>query len=304
MSAAATPELSILLVTDGFEAIAKVLRCYRAGTDPARLEIVIAAVNGARLSVEAVESEGFPHVRIVDGGDGDLKVAEGRAVRAATAPLVVFAQAHAYPRPGFADAILAARESGPWAVIGPSMANANPGSVLSRVAMRINHGRWMDAPARGMSADAPGHNSAYRREALLSLGDALDESLEAGWQLQTELRARGGQVFLEPAACVEIVNPSQPGQFVGGFFRLGRKIAAQRRGRWSTARRLGYAAGSPLIPFVRLARILADGSRLGRDRAGWRGLPLLMLGLAASATGEMVGYLFGHGPPSRFARNA
>jgi hypothetical protein len=225
-------------------------------------------------------------------------------VRAATAPLVVFAQAHAYPRPGFADAIRAARASGPWVVIGPSMANANPASALSRVAMWLCYGRWMNGPPRGVMTDVPAHNSAYRRDALLALGERIDEVLEAGWQLQTELGARGGQCFLEPAARIEIVNPSRTGPFIRGFFQLGRRVAAKRRRRWSVARRLAYAAGAPLIPFVRLARIVADGTRRNPAHAEWRWLPLLLLALAVSAAGEMVGYLFGPGPPSRFVRKA
>jgi len=302
MSPAAAPELSVVLVTDSLDAIAKVLGSYRDQNDPTRLEMVISVVGGAQLAGEAIRSLGFQHFRLVDGGDGDLQIAEARAVRAATAPLVVFAQAKAYPRPGFVDAILAARASGTWSVIGPSMANANPESAASRATMWVNYGQWMDAPARGPAEDVPGHNSAYDREALLALGPELEESLEAGWQLQTELRARGGRCFLEPGACIAVVNPSRLGELVARFFRLGRRVAAQRRRHWSVLRRLGYAAGAPLIPLVRLARILADGVRRRRDHLEWRLLPFVLLALLASAAGELVGYVFGHGPPSRFVR--
>ena len=59
-------------------------------------------------------------------------------------------------------------------------------------------------------------------------------------------------------------------------------------------RRLGYAAGAPLVPTVRLGRILVDRAT-GGMRGGGRlaELAALLLGLAASAAGEMVGYAAG-----------
>ena len=238
-------ELAIILVTDSLAAMTTALARWRAATDPARVELVVAAVAGADVSPLALAAAGFPHARVVDGGDGELQTAEWRAFQAVTAPTVVFAQAHAWPRPGFGAAILAARASGPWAVIGPAIANANSTTLLSRVAMWLSFGRWMDAPPRGPAPDVPGHNSAYDREALRSLGGELFGLLEAGWQLQVELTARGHRCFLEPTACIEIVNPSRPAPFVTHFFRLGRTVAAQRAQRWPSARRLAYGLGAP-----------------------------------------------------------
>ncbi len=296
-------QLSVLLVTDSLAAIATVLERYRVATDPACVELVVAAVAGADVTAPALAAAGFPHHRIVDGGDGVLRTAEWRAVQAATAPLVVFAQAHAFPRPGFGAAVLAAHAAGSWAVIGPAMANANPATLASRVAMWFAYGRWMDGPPRGPAPDVAGHNSAYDRAALRALGDDLASLLEAGWQLQVELAARGRRCFLEPAACVEIVNPSTLPAFLAHAFHLGRAVAAKRSRRWSAPRRWSYALGAPLIPLVRLGRIVADGVR--RDtHVPWRGLPLLTVGLAASAAGELAGFLRGPGPPSRFVRKA
>jgi hypothetical protein len=299
VTAAIAPELAILLVTDSVDAIRDVARAYAAGVDPAQLELVIAAVGGAALAGSDFDALGFGDVRVVDGGDGDLRVAERRALEAATAPFVVFAQAHARPEPGFADAIARARASGAWTVIGPVMANANPETTWSRAAMTIGYGRWMGAATRGPRSDVPGHNSAYDRSALLALGDDIDGLLEAGWQLQMALAARGGTFLLEPDACTAIVNPSTPGAFTAAFFRMGRMVAAQRRRTWSPARRLAFAAGAPLIPLVRLSRLLR-----GHQGVEPRLLPLVALGLACSGAGELTGYLRGHGPPSRFVRKA
>ena len=296
-----TATLSILLVTDSFDAIATALRRYRDATDPTRVELVVAVVGGACVPTEALVAAGFPHVRVIDGGDGAIGVAEWRALQAASAPVVVFAQGHAWPRAGYGDAITAAWTAGLGQVIGPTIANANPDSLVSRVALWLSYGRWMDAHQRGPTTDVPGHNSAYDRAALRSLGDDILHLLEAGWQLQTELKAHGHQFFLEPAACIEIINPTRLVPFVRDQFEAGRLIAGKRCRRWSMQQRLLYAVGSPLIPLVRLWRIVGDAVRRRVD-VPWRGVPLLGLGLMASAAGELCGYVRGEGRPRVFKR--
>ena len=310
MTAVATwsaPELSVVLVTDSFATIRKTLRCFQAQGDPARLEIVIAALAGARLAPDAPEAQGFPHLRIVPVDTAiDLARAEALAWRAATAPFVVFAESCAYPRPGFVDAIIGACRSETWAVVGPSMANANPDSATSWAAMWINNTPWLHADQRDPAALLPGHNSAYARPALLSLGNEADDLMRSLSALQNELRARGHQFFLEPAACAELLNVSRPTWYLIDQFGKGRQFATLRCRRWSIARRLLYAAATPLIPVVRLARILAALHRRGRVREVWQGLRLagLVAGLTMSTAGEFVGYLFGGpAPPGFFERN-
>ena len=300
MSAAQPPELSILLVTDAFKRIAKVLACYADGIDRHRIEVVVASRPGSDVTKERLEAEGFPHACVVDWAEGVTHLAEARALAAATAPLVVFAQAHACPRPGYVEAVLSASRDGRWTVIGPSIAHANPVSAWSRAAMWINFSHWADAP-RGVMPDVAGHNSAYRREAVLALGPAaLSELLEAGWQLQAELCARGGRCFLEPDACVEIATPSRATSFLAAYWNLGRRSAAQRGRQWGRARRLVYGCASPLVPFIRLSRIVRDGLRRRHAYVSWPLLPVMLLGLTASAAGEAAGYLAGQGTPSRW----
>jgi hypothetical protein len=140
----------------------------------------------------------------------------------------------------------------------------------------------------------PGHHSAYLRAALLALGDDLETVLTAGSRLQLELLVRGATLFLESRACIEIVNVSRLRWFCADMYRQGRRFAAERRLGWSLARRLGYAAGTPLIPAVRLSRILGDRTIATRSKGGWPAeLVALLLGLVVSAAGEMVGYLAG-----------
>ncbi|HET9061985.1 MAG TPA: hypothetical protein VFO62_01745, partial [Candidatus Binatia bacterium] len=112
---------------------------------------------------------------------------------------------------------------------------------------------------------------------------------------------RGATLFLEPRACVEIVNVSRLRWFYADMYRQGRRFAAVRRLGWSLVRRLGYAAGAPLIPVVRLARILGERTTATRTGSGWPAeLAALVLGLVVSAAGEMVGYLAGRSSRADF----
>ena len=294
MNTTPSPELAILLVADSKQLIRKTLRYYRVQTDPERLELVVALLDRTDISTDWLRAEGFVNVRIIDARGGSLARAEMLAVHAATAPFVVFAQAHAYAQPGFVDAILAASESGPWSVIGPTMDNANPKSAISRAAMQINYGPWYgDRSRRPRPTGVPGHNAAYRRTALLALGKGIEKALPAGDQLQKELTARGHELFYEPAARVRIVNVSRLRWFLEDLCRQGVLFAAERREHWPLARRLAYATGAPLIPVVRLARIVSQTMATDRFGALWSQLPAMLCGLIANAAGEFVGYVFG-----------
>ena len=55
-----------------------------------------------------------------------------------------------------------------------------------------------------------------------------------------------------------------------------------------------YIVGGPLIPFVRLRRLLGP-ARLSCRVAPWRLTPVLLLLLIVDGFGELVGYLVGPG---------
>jgi hypothetical protein len=187
-----------------------------------------------------------------------------------------------------------ASRSDQWAVVGPAMVNANPESATSWAAMWINYGPFFHTVDRGPADLLPGHNSAYQRSALLSLGEDLDDLVQSLTEVQVEFRSRGHRLYLEPSASVEILNVSQPGPYLADQFGKGRQFAKLRRRRWSIAQRLLYAAGSPLIPVVRFSHILGFLRKRGRVHELWRGrrLALLVGGLITGAAGEFAGYLF------------
>ena len=78
-------------------------------------------------------------------------------------------------------------------------------------------------------ASVPGHNSAYRRSALLALGSELYDRLDAGPPLQDALRSGGGTFFFAPAAQIAVLNISRFRAFLRDQFSQGGDFASRRR---------------------------------------------------------------------------
>jgi Glycosyl transferase family 2 len=287
------PTMSVIILTpDSYDTIRKTMNCLRAQTVRDQLEIIVVAPSTSGLNGEP-ELKDFNRVRLVEVGPmNSTAVARAAGVREATAPVIALAEDHSYPEPQWAEALIAAHR-GPWAAVGPAVGNANPQSALSWANLAIEYGPWLDPAPRGPMDHLPGHNSSYKRDLLLAYGSQLEAMLHAESVLHWNLRGQGHQLYLESSARTFHLNfslalPTIPLRFFGG-----RLFAASRAQGWSGLRRFLYAAASPLIPLVRLRRILRDLHRAGRLQP--RILPLLILALAIDAAGEMIGYLLGSG---------
>jgi hypothetical protein len=101
---------------------------------------------------------------------------------------------------------------------------------------------------------------------------------------------------LEPAAQVAHLNFGRLSSWLQAQFYSGRVFAASRARPWNASRRFLYALASPLIPFVRLRRIVEQTRESGSwDKVPRGVLPMLLLGLFVSAFGEFIGYAAGAG---------
>jgi hypothetical protein len=292
-------EMSVVVVTpDDFETVRRTVRHLVAQTARERLELVLVAPSLARLGPDPDLLAAFPRVELVEIGPlPAVPPARAAGVRRASAPLVALVEDHSYPRPGWAEALIAAHR-GPWAAVGPAMGNANPASPLGWANLLIDYGPWLDPAAAGPHDHLPGHNSSYKRALLLPHDAFLETLLEAESVLHWELRARGHRLYLESAAVSDHLNATLLGASLALRFHGGRQFAAARarEGRWTPLRRLLYGGGAPLIPLVRLRRLLDEMRRRPWGPALLpRVLPPLMVLLAADAAGELVGYVWGGG---------
>jgi glycosyltransferase involved in cell wall biosynthesis len=290
------PDLSVILVTpDCYETIRNTVRALRAQTVRDRLEIVIVAPSEQTLFLVEKELEGFHSVRVIEfGAIQTLAAPRAAAIRAARAPLVALGEDHAFPNPNWAEFLINAHRQ-PWAAVGPVFINGNPG-LMSSMGIIMDYGRWLEPVVGGVTDDVAGHNSSWRRDLLLEYGSALERMMQAPTILHWDLRAKGHQLYLEPAAKVRHVNISRLSSFIFDHFCGARIFAAARAQDWSWSQRLFYVAGMPILMVRNLHAWLGHIRRTGLDRELFpRAWPLLLLALALWGLGEMTGYGLGMG---------
>lgn len=297
------PALSVAVITmDTFDSVRQLMRYLEAQTARSLLEIVIVCTSEEQLALDPALLEGFAGYKVVPIGSFDtLHAPRVAAVRNASAPIIAYTEDHCFPAPGWAAALIEAHR-GPWAAVGPIVGLANPQRHIAWVSYFMQYGDWVfsDAGAGGESHDVAGHNSSYKRDALLAYGEDLDRIMVFESVLHQDLRQRGLKLYVEPRARAYHVFITRLWPFCREHYYIGRLLASTRRRRWPWHRTLLYLGGSPLIPFVRLLRIL----RMVR-RHGWQGellprmLPSLLAGLLCSAFGEFLGYALGAGQAAR-----
>lgn len=287
-------QISVILITDRWETIERVVDCLCAQTVRDRLELVVVAPANTTLQRHLAELNEFAGVLLIEVDSLDeFAAARAAGVRAATGPIVVLGETHSYPHTGWADALIEAHRAG-WGVVAPGFDNANPGSALSWAIFLLDYGRWVAGLPGGEIVLAPIHNGAYRRDLLLALGPELEQALSHGDRLTLQVRGCGYRSYFEPSARIDHLNISQPLSWLGERFVFGLVIAAHRAAKWPWHRRLLYIAGSPLIPLVILYRIRPGVRHVWRERRLPLGtLPALVMGAIVSTVGEAIGYARG-----------
>lgn len=296
-----SPALSVVLPTSrGLANVARTIRALQAQTVRDRLELVVVAPSD-KIPLDPAMIDGFAGVQVI--GVGDVTVSSNRArvagIIIARAPIVALAEDHSFPEPGWAEALLAAHAEGTWAAVGPVVCNANPATAVSWANFLLEYGPWTESATRGAAAHLPGHNSSYRRDLLLAYGEKLERLMESETILQWDLRRRGHQLLMEPAARTHHLNFSRFSSSIRLRFNGGRQFASMRSAEWPPLKRLLYVLGAPLIPLVRLRRgaALLFRSR-ARRRLLPRVLPVLTAMVAIDGFGELVGYAVGPGSSS------
>ena len=292
-------EISVVLITmDNFRSLGQLLQYIQAQTAKARIEVVIVCPTIAELALDVEQLQGFAAFKVVPIGHFDnLHEPRIAAIRNATAPIVAFTEDHCFPAPEWAAALIEAHR-GPWAAVGPIIGLANPQHYRAWASYFMQYGDWIAGSGRlgGESRDVAGHNSSYKRDVLLAYGADLDRMMVFETTLHEDLAARGHRLYVAADARSYHVFITRLRPFLVEHFHIGRLLAATRRRRWSVGRRLAYVLASPLIPLVRLYRILGMIRKNELQKDLLPGIvPPLLAGLLASAAGECAGYATGIG---------
>lgn len=292
-----SPALSVIILTpDSFETVRQTVRCLTRQSVRARIELLIVAPKDARIDVDEALVAPLAATRVIRietvQPSGPARAA---GVRAAHAPIVAFAEEHCFPASGWAEALIEAHTRD-YAAVGPAVQNANPDTLVSWADLFVGYGPWL-APTTAREMDfLPGHNSSYKRSILVGYGERLDTLMEAETVLQWDMRQQGHRLFLEPAAQAAHTNFGLWSSWIPVMFLAGRAFADTRARGWSFGRRFAFTVASPLIPLVRLSRIVRDARRAGQH---WpfllRVLPTLAIGLLLDGAGQLAGYALGAG---------
>lgn len=293
------PLLSVVMVTPrSIQTCRRTLGYLRNQTIRQHIEFIVVAPSRAELELDPSELSAFHSWQVVELGDvRSTGSATAEGVRAARAPVVIYGEEHSYPEPDWAR-VLVEGHAEPYAAVGSAMGNANPQTLTSWAHLFGQFGPVVTPVVSGARTWLAGHHTSYKRDALLSYGERLGEMLDNECALHIDLRERGHQLFLAGEAISNHINISRP----SAYFRLdylgqrGFAATRYRAGEWSLLRRLLYVGASPLIPIVRLTRIVREIRRSGRaPQLLPRVLFIIIPALLCGAVGEAIGYVAGAG---------
>jgi hypothetical protein len=282
---AAPARLAFVVATDRFDTIRSVVDHLRAQTIAGQIELVIASPEGEALPVPEDAAAGLAAVRLVEARLEPLSAARAVGVEAATAELVYIGETHVYPRPDWAERLVAAHDAADWFAVVPRLTNANPRRALSQASLALDYGMWGGASSRPLDR-MPGSNVVIRRTALCAEPGALAELLRPE-ELATCARDRGGIYHAADAEILHL-NVSRPASWLHERFLAGRLVGGSRAKRFGWGRRLAYALAAPVIAVVLAARVMTVAGRPSPPVA-----LLVVAGAGIQAAGEAVGYLAG-----------
>lgn len=287
---AAAPALSVIVLADRYQTIRRLVEHLCAQTIAGEIELVVACPFPKGFEVPNAAARPLASIKVVEAPLLPMGAARAAAVRAATAPVVVLGETHAFPAPDWAERLLRAHE-GPWQAVAPGLENANPESARSWSGFLMDYGHWLADLPGGEIDEPPSYNAAWKRQALIDRPELKELPDPTG-----RAPLDGARFLHEPSARVAHVNVARRGAWSAERYYGGRLFGARRSRGWPITRRLLYFGGSPLVPLIRLRRTRPAAALVRVDSDLPRGtLVAVALGSVVWALGEAIGYIAGAG---------
>lgn len=255
---------------------------------------VIAVCNCCEGVAHSIE-EAFPFVRLIEATPGTT-VPELRTlgIHAATGSIVALLEDNSIVEPTWCRAIRRAHADS-HAIVGGSVERAGRHRPVDWAVYFYEYGKYMLPCVEGASATLSGNNVSYKRTLLQEVQDEFSDGFFEAF-LHERLRGQGRMLYMAPDAVVYHTRNYQVGEVLVQTFHHGRHYAGRRVAAASVLTRLGFVAGSMLIPVIlpmRIAWRTFQKRRRLRELAS--AFPYLILFMTSWACGECIGYLFGEG---------
>ena len=233
----------------------------------------------------------------------DFEEALVAGIRASRAPIVALLEEHCLVYPGWARALLQAHQSGEWGAVAGEQRAGNAEIGFSAAEAVVRGGDLYAPMSPGECAMFDGHNSAFRRDALLGYGDDLARYIQAEPILIWKMAQDGYRFYREPEARYLHLNETTLSTNHRSYFHWNRNFGHMRATvfGWPWWKRLAFAAAIPLQPWKRWLSALFQMRHKDLHANVPNQLVALLL-FHFAAAGMALGMLFGPGSsPERFA---
>lgn len=281
---------AVVVMPRGVEELAGALARLDAQTCRDRIEVVLVHTLARAHEIDAARFGHFRSFRPVSlAVMPTVAAAFAAACQVAAGDVVSLVEDHVLLEPGWAAAVLAAHDR-QCAAVAPLMANANPATAISWANFLGSFHEAIGGGVAGPVPCGPGHNTSYKREVLLRYGEELESLYQSERTFHYRLQRDGQAIWYSPDARLAHLNISRPRHALRHAVLGGALFGRYRSRGMRLAERLVRTAGVPLVPPVRLARILRSvrRARVGSiPPAAWAMLGLLLVG---HAVGEALGY--------------
>ena len=297
----AVPQLSVILMMyRDFNEIRASLRRLQAQTVVDQVELLLVTTHDLVDSVDQTMLTPFGSYQMV-AIDSLEYVGQAFAAgfAAARAPYVAMAEDHCLVEAEWAEAFIKAHQSGHYAVVAPRMEIGNPETAISRANFLICFLEWYAPDGADVIHAGPGHNSCYNKQIIMEHFSDLDAVFTMEYAYQREIASRGEKIMIEPHARILHWTNSTLPAYTSHAYHGGRVYGASRviAEKWGWGKRIAFSVASPLIPLVRIKRIVEHLNTPEKKQSVQlaRTMPAILWGLLCHTTGEVIGYLAGEG---------
>ena len=229
-------------------------------------------------------------------GSISLGVLRSKAVSIARGEVIAFVEDHAIVMPGWLETLTRDFRAGHGGVGGVPV-TLNPGIGVSDAVTMMNYGFFHPAAEPYTYSMLPGHNSAYRRDLLLSFGEILPTLLASEVLLDWKIIEKGHTLLVDPAAQFLHLNEESLSTVISGYYYLNLCFGENRAGiyDWPWWRRILQGLATPLVPFVRYVKYMVHFGRYDRKSMLLliRNTGLFLYAQGVSAIGMAIGCIFG-----------